>query len=233
MEKFSKMHYTMFAFIAAGLAFSGYLAATKFFSDTCAFGATCPIFLGYPACYTGFLVYAIISIVAIISLFKKELSRILLVTITGVSFFGVLFSGKLTLAEMSVLFEQGFVPFVKSLPLCSVGLIFYAIIFIISLIIGKDCEDPCCGHCGVEPVKEEPKIETPVVAPAEPAPEVREAIIPAFPQIEEVVNEASETNIETTPEVNAEAVSEVTEEVHSEKAPEAIPENTPDVAKES
>jgi hypothetical protein len=159
MEKFTKNHYVMFAFIAMGLAFSGYLSGVKLFSDTCAFGSSCPIFLGYPACYTGFIVYAIIALIAIISLFKKELSRAMLVAITGVSFFGVLFSGKLTLLEMSVLFEEGLAAFVQSLPLCSVGLIVYIVIFILSLIIGKDCTDPCCSRCSPELPKEDIKTE--------------------------------------------------------------------------
>lgn len=137
MEKLSKLHLTMFGFVFAGLAFSGYLSAVKFFSDTCAFGAACPLFLGQPACYTGFIVYSILALITILALVKKELSRLALVTITGVSLFGVYFSSLMTFEEMSVLFNDGFVAFIRSLPLCSVGLIFYIVIFIISLKVGK------------------------------------------------------------------------------------------------
>lgn len=137
MERLTTKHYVLFAFTLAGLLFSGYLAGTKIFSDTCAFGAECPIFLGYPACYTGFIVYSILTVVSLIALFKKQMTRLLLAVITGVSLFGVLFSGKLTLVEMSVWFSDGFMAFLRSLPLCSIGLIFYAVIFILSLVIGN------------------------------------------------------------------------------------------------
>ncbi len=127
----------MFGFILAGLLFSGYLSSVKLFSDVCAFGASCPYFLGYPACYTGFIVYLVLTIATVVALVQKRLSNFFLVLITGASLFGVLFSGKLTLNEMAVLFSDGFVAFVKTLPLCSIGFIFFIVIFILSLVIGK------------------------------------------------------------------------------------------------
>ena len=50
----------MFSLGLAGILFSGYLSAIKFFSATCAFNEPCPYFLGYPACYFGFGMFLII-----------------------------------------------------------------------------------------------------------------------------------------------------------------------------
>ena len=49
------------------------------------------------------------------------------------------------------IWATGFVAFIKSLPLCSVGLIFFTVIFIYSLVLGKEHgeggeEDCCCCH---------------------------------------------------------------------------------------
>jgi uncharacterized membrane protein len=137
MEKLSKLHFIMFGFILAGLLFSGYLAGVKFFSDTCAFGASCPLFLGQPACYTGFIVYSLLTVIAVLALAKKELAKLPLVFVTGISFFGVYFSALMTFKELSVFFNEGFVAFIKSLPLCSIGLLFFTVIFILSLKLGK------------------------------------------------------------------------------------------------
>jgi hypothetical protein len=49
----------LFFLALAGLLFSGYLSTVKFFSDTCAFNESCPLFLGYPACFYGFAMYLI------------------------------------------------------------------------------------------------------------------------------------------------------------------------------
>lgn len=198
----------MFSFIAGGLLFSGYLSGVKFFSDTCAFGSTCPIFLGYPACYTGFAVYLVLAIIAIISLFKKEMTRFLLVSTTGLSLFGVLFSGKLTLSELSVLFSDGFVAFVNSLPLCSIGLIVYIVIFILSLSIGKSetevekQNEVISPMATLESTSEMPKIEVsePIIEEVkiEETPHI-ELAHPDYekpPELSEENKEAASSNIE-------------------------------------
>lgn len=198
MEKLTTKHYVMFAFVLAGLLFSGYLSATKLFTDTCAFGSQCPIFLGYPACYTGFIVYLILAVISVIALIKKSLNRLLLALITGVSLFGVLFSGKLTIAEMSVWFSDGFIAFIKSLPLCSIGLIFYTVIFILSLVIGNKMDKEIAKEndsidFNKEEPKEAPKVEEikEVAAPVNDVQKVEE--VKEEPKVEEVKIEEVKT----------------------------------------
>ncbi len=140
MEKSSTLFKTIYGFILAGLAFSGYLAGVKLFTATCAFGSQCPDFLGYPACYTGFAVYAILTGIMIAAQMKNGFTKSLLTAVTGFSLFGALFSGYLTAGELSILFTNGFGAFMKSLPLCSVGFIFYTIVFVLSLMAGKKAE---------------------------------------------------------------------------------------------
>ena len=55
----------------AGVLFSGYLSGVKFISDTCAFNEGCPYFLGYPACYYGFLMFSIMFIATLVAKFKN------------------------------------------------------------------------------------------------------------------------------------------------------------------
>ena len=142
MEKTSALFKTIFGFVLAGLAFSGYLSGVKLFTATCAFGSQCPIFLGYPACYTGFVVYAVLAVLMLMAQMKEGFTRNLLSAVTAVSLFGAVFSGYLTATELPILFREGFVAFVKSLPLCSIGFIFYTVIFVLALKVGNTLD--CC-----------------------------------------------------------------------------------------
>jgi len=118
----------------AGMLFSGYLSAVKFFSKTCAFGESCPYFFGYPACYYGFTLFAIITITATLWNFKlikeRVAENILLIT----SLLGILFAGYFTARELPTLFGRGFGVYSLGLPMCALGLIFYVAIFILTLI---------------------------------------------------------------------------------------------------
>ncbi len=167
MNNLTKTHYIIFSFILAGLLFSGYLSGVKFFSDTCAFGSTCPIFLGMPACYTGFVVYFVLALIALFAVWRRNLSRSLLVSITGISLFGALFSGMLALEELSVLFSDGFMAYVKSLPLCAIGFVFYVVVFVLSLLIGGKYYDnkelPSMDGQKIEVEKQKEEIMTPEV----------------------------------------------------------------------
>lgn len=133
----TKIQKTLFGFIVAGLLFSFYLAGTKFLSDTCAFNAPCPYFLGYPACYTGFLIYLALLITFVLYRKSTEIPSFYIRNLQLLGFVGVLFSGKFTLAELPIWFNEGFVAFVGSLPLCSIGFVFFVIITILSMRLGK------------------------------------------------------------------------------------------------
>lgn len=115
-----------------GLLFAGYLAGTKFFTATCAFGEVCPYFLGFPACYYGFLMYLVITIAATLRYFGKvatEKANEIILMISGI---GVLFAGYYTLLELPLLFNDGVTAYMLVLPTCALGLIFYTIIFLLS-----------------------------------------------------------------------------------------------------
>lgn len=116
----------------AGFLFSGYLSSIKFFSQTCAFHESCPFFLGYPACYYGFVMYTVIMISALLGVLGKlhttRQYRIIFVT----SLLGILFAGYFTLGELPTLFTKGLTAYVFGLPTCALGLIFYLILSFLS-----------------------------------------------------------------------------------------------------
>lgn len=118
----------------AGLAFSGYLSGVKFFSKTCAFNESCPYFLGYPACYFGFVMYVILAILAFMLVRGRADAHKVLNGIILVSGVGILFAGYFTVGELPTLFRDGFSAYFFGLPTCALGLIFYIAIFVIALM---------------------------------------------------------------------------------------------------
>jgi hypothetical protein len=125
------MKKTILIFSICGLLFAGYLSGVKFFSGSCALGEGCPYFLGYPACYYGFIMYLFLSIFSLILVFGKD-QNIAIRPIRTVSFLGILFAGYFTLGELPVLFEKGLTAFALGLPTCALGLIFYVAIFLLT-----------------------------------------------------------------------------------------------------
>lgn len=123
-------HRILLALALAGLAFSGYLSSVKFFTATCALGETCPYFLGYPACYFGFIMYVILTLAAVL-LVRTAAPRALSV-MAGVSLLGILFAGYFTVGEIPVLLSDGVQAFVMGLPSCAWGLLMYSAIFIVT-----------------------------------------------------------------------------------------------------
>lgn len=110
----------------AGVLFSGYLSGVKFFSSQCAFGETCPLFLGYPACYFGFTLFVILMISASLLVFTRLSRRVLLQAMTFVSLLGVLFAGSYTLDELPLLLSEGVQAYILGLPTCALGFLFFA-----------------------------------------------------------------------------------------------------------
>jgi uncharacterized membrane protein len=119
----------------AGLLFSGYLSGIKFFSDTCAFGESCPYFLGYPACYYGFVMYVLLFLTSILTLVGKFNEHIGAKLVLSVASLGVLFAGYFTFRELPKLFSDGLTAYVLGLPTCALGLIFYILIWVIAFRI--------------------------------------------------------------------------------------------------
>jgi len=112
-----------------GLIFSGYISSLKIFSHTCAFNETCPYFLGYPACYFGFIMFLLITIFAVLRFFRIMSDKRSLLATLLISILGILFAGYFTLGELPTLFAQGLSAYFFGLPTCALGLVFYTLIF--------------------------------------------------------------------------------------------------------
>lgn len=119
---------SLFCLTIAGLLFSGYLSFTKLLSGSCAFNESCPYFLGYPACWYGFLMYLAMFIAICSALLKKISGRACAWFTTIVSLLGILFAGSFVVQEIAELRVTG----TLGLSTCAYGLIFYVAIFIIS-----------------------------------------------------------------------------------------------------
>ena len=123
----------MFLLGLAGLLFSGYLSATKFFTSTCALNEPCPYFLGYPACYFGFGMFLIIFISGTLGMLKVISGKMMSKIITTVSALGIIFAGSFTIPEIAKLVTGVKTGYSLGLPTCAYGLIFYILIFCISV----------------------------------------------------------------------------------------------------
>ena len=118
-----------------GMLFAGYISMVTFLSNACAFDKPCPYFLGYPACYFGFIMFTGIVFAFILDNWKVIRQNTAEIIVLIVSLSGILFSGYLTLQELPVLFAKGLSSYFFGLPTCAIGLVFYIGIFIATLII--------------------------------------------------------------------------------------------------
>jgi hypothetical protein len=127
---------TILIFTLAGLGFSGYLSAIKFFSGTCAFSESCPYFLGYPACWYGFVMYLIMFIASALAVFHKTPAALTLKINIVISALGIIFAGSFAWQE---LLDSRIVG-TLGLSTCVYGLIFYVAIFILSIAASQKKE---------------------------------------------------------------------------------------------
>lgn len=128
--------YLLYALSLAGFLFSGYLSGTKFFTNTCAFGETCPQFLGYPACYFGFGLFTILFISSFLVLLKKSAPALQVVLIT--SAVGILFAGKFVIQEVAKYIKSGFEWSTLGFPTCTYGLVFFILICFVGFKIKQN-----------------------------------------------------------------------------------------------
>jgi uncharacterized membrane protein len=110
------------------------MSAVKLLSSTCAFNEPCPYFLGYPACYFGFAMFLAMFIISVAAFIKKGISKYPAGTNAVISGLGILFSGYFTVQEIQTFIQAGIPKYTLILPTCSYGLIFYVLIFALSLI---------------------------------------------------------------------------------------------------
>jgi hypothetical protein len=123
-----------------GFIFSSYMSFVKFFSKTCAFGETCPLFLGIPACYFGFLMFSLLFMFSILFIIEKWETPFIANLIFYTSMLGVIFSGFFAFSEIPLLIENGLV-YKFGLPTCILGFIFFFMIFIVSVFFKKNIKN--------------------------------------------------------------------------------------------
>jgi hypothetical protein len=111
-----------------GTVFAAYLSWTRWTSGVCAFEEPCPFFLGHPACYTGFLLFAACLAVSAAALVFRAESAWPMAGNTLLSALGVLFAGRMSLLELvsGQRYRLG-------LPTCAWGLAFFVVLLVLSL----------------------------------------------------------------------------------------------------
>jgi hypothetical protein len=107
-----------------GTLFSGYLSAVRLLTGSCAFNESCPFFLGYPACWYGFAMFASILGAGLISYYGKLKTESAAKIIGGFSFLGTLFAGRFVWIEISS-WLAGNPGYPLIMPTCVYGLVFY------------------------------------------------------------------------------------------------------------
>jgi len=122
---------------SAGVLFSGYMSGVKLFSDTCAFGETCPLFLGMPACYIGFILFLSLFLISLAFVLNKKDAKIISKKLFLISLLGVVYSLNFAIPELPSLFKNGFSAYLLGLPTCVMGSLFFIVIFIGAIIFYK------------------------------------------------------------------------------------------------
>jgi uncharacterized membrane protein len=118
----------------AGAIFAGYLSAVKLFSDTCAFGESCPVFIGQPACYYGFAIFFAMFVGTLVAYFKR-VEKIWPVKYNlALSALGIVFSGSFVVQEIADWVNYGFKATFFGLSTCAYGLMFYTAILAFSIV---------------------------------------------------------------------------------------------------
>ncbi len=122
-----KQMYWLYALSLAGFLFSGYLSGTKLLTKSCAFGESCPLFLGYPACYFGFVLFLILFLNSF-ALISKNKNTINVSIVTSI--IGILFAGRFVIQEIAQYVNSGFTWSTLGFPTCAYGLVFFVLIFL-------------------------------------------------------------------------------------------------------
>lgn len=137
MDKYKNFKIFFLLASLGGVLFSGYMSGVKMFSSVCAFGETCPLFLGFPACYYGFVMFCFLFIFSVVLFFKEQATKCLANLLFLFSFLGVLFAGYFSWGELPLFFENGPSAYFFGLPTCVMGSIFFILIFIVSIFFRK------------------------------------------------------------------------------------------------
>jgi uncharacterized membrane protein len=82
----------------------------------------------------GFGLFFTLLVVSSLLFAQKIENKNGLISMSFVSFLGVLFAGYFTLKEIPILLRDGLSAYLFGLPTCALGLVFFIVIFITSLI---------------------------------------------------------------------------------------------------
>jgi len=116
-----------------GTLFAGYLSGVKLITKNCAFGETCPYFLGYPSCWYGFAMFLVLLVLALLGRYGKMPERKAAKGLLGVAALGTVFAGSFVVQEVAGWFAAGHVLLYGfGLPTCVYGLVFYVALLILS-----------------------------------------------------------------------------------------------------
>ena len=116
------------ALAAAGFGFSGYLSASRMVSGVCAFSEPCPFFLGHPACYYGFALFAVLLAISVFGWAARTERSWPAIANALVSTAGVLFAGRLAVVELAAGGRYAMI-----LPTCAWGFLFFVAMLVWSL----------------------------------------------------------------------------------------------------
>jgi hypothetical protein len=119
---------------AGGTLFAGYLSAVKIFEKVCAFNETCPYFLGYPACYFGFALFAMLLVSTAAAYINRSYKQLVVKINTAVAGLGVLFSVYISVLDLIDFFGREGASYALLLPTCVYGAVFFVVVFVLSLM---------------------------------------------------------------------------------------------------
>lgn len=115
-----------------GTAFSGYLSAVRLLTGSCAFNESCPFFLGYPACWYGFAMFASMFATGLAACYGNLKAESAARVIGSISFLGTVFAGRFVWIEISSYLASGNPGYPLVLPTCVYGLVFYLAVLVLS-----------------------------------------------------------------------------------------------------
>lgn len=134
MPMTSDMYLLITSWLAlGGVFFAGYLSAVRLITKKCAFNESCPYFLGFPSCWYGFTMFLVLFGAALSGRTGYITVSVATNTLLSVSLLGILFAGYFSLQELIAWLRSPSKSYSLGLPTCSYGLVFYVIIFALSL----------------------------------------------------------------------------------------------------
>ncbi|MFH1174421.1 MAG: hypothetical protein V1725_04765 [archaeon] len=134
LKKYERNPPAVVATILAGIGvlFSGFLTIEKLFTGSCTISEGCTSVFGIPSCVYGLVLFLIILITGILTLFRRKRGRgVRKILLLIASFIGVVFSLAVTLTELKPC--PGGCTFTLFLPACAYGFVLFLAILTLVL----------------------------------------------------------------------------------------------------